>query len=167
MEDIENFVNNIAHSTLGNAWNRLTYIDNRYMTLPIQDGFNWTESFTDFTSGEWYLVVFRSRYRADTDYQTLTERDERAHAEARQSAGFLYYFMGTPDEDGHCLSFCLWENQHMAQLASRRPKHQEALQLVASAYEYYHLERYFVTKTTAPDGSGLDFERLPIRSDHL
>ena len=160
-------MNNVADSTLGSALNRLTYTDIRYMTLPIQEGFNWSECFADIAAGEWYLVVFRSRHRADTDYIALTERDERAQVEARQSPGFLYYFMGVPNENGQCLSFCLWDNQHMAQLASRRPKHQEAQQFADSAYEYYQLERYYVRKTTTPEGSGLDFERLPVRSERL
>lgn len=156
-------MNNVVDPTLGNALSRLTYTDSRYMTLPIQEGFNWSECFAHIDSGEWYLVVFRSRHRPDIDRDALSETDERAQIEARQSPGFLYYFTGTPNQNGHCLSFCLWENQHMAQLASRRPRHQEAQQLADSAYEYYQLERYFVRKTTTPDGSRLEFERLPVR----
>jgi hypothetical protein len=150
-------MNNAVEATLEGALAQLTCINSRYMTLPIHEGFNWLDSFAYAAPGEWYLVVFRSRQRKGIDYGDLTARDERAQHEALHAPGFLYYFAGTPDEQGNCLSFCLWESQALARSASQRPNHQQARQLADSVYEHFQLERYFVRKT---DEADLVFERL-------
>jgi hypothetical protein len=121
-------------------------IDANYMLLPIEQGFNWEECLQMFASGQWYLVVFRSKHRAGADEALLTELDNAASASARDLPGFLYYFIGTPLASGECLSFCLWNSQQEAALASAQPAHREAVMKGIESYEYYTLERYDVFK---------------------
>src|SRR4051812_14443808 len=67
-----------------------------YMLLPIDQGFAWDESFQGIESGEWYLVVFRSKHRPGADEALLTALDNGASESARELPGFLHYFIGTP-----------------------------------------------------------------------
>ena len=127
---------------------RLINITPLYAKESIQTGFNWSEAFTGIDPGEWYLVVFRSQHRADADEYALNEYDHRAYDAARNTPGFLYYFGGTPTEDHACLSFCLWQNQGQAKLASAHEAHRTAAQLADRAYESFNLERYVVRNTT-------------------
>jgi heme-degrading monooxygenase HmoA len=124
----------------------LTPINTRYMFLPIAYGFNWQEYFAGIPAGDWYLVVFRCKHRADADEHLLTLLDDLASAAARQSPGFLYYFPGTPAPTGQCLSFCLWESQQYARAGGAHPAHREAMMQGVASYEYYDLERYQVQK---------------------
>jgi heme-degrading monooxygenase HmoA len=117
-----------------------------YSLLPIAQGFNWEAAFAAVTCGSWYLVVFRSRHKADADEAYLTWLDAQAAAAAIRTPGFLYYFMGVPLADGHCLSFCLWNTQAAAQQGSADPAHREAMVKGLPAFEYYRLERYHVKK---------------------
>ncbi len=131
-------------------------IDPHYMLLPVTNGFNWDECFAAVESGQWYLVVFRSKHRADADEVLLTALDNAASEAARELPGFLYYFIGTPLHSGECLSFCLWTSREEAVLASAKPAHREAVMRGIPFYEYYTLERYHIFKR---DGS-LCFESL-------
>lgn len=124
----------------------LTPITERYMFLPIADGFNWQDYFAEIPAGDWYLVVFRCKHRADADEHLLTLLDNLASEAARQSPGFLYYFPGTPAATGECLSFCLWESQQDARMGGSHPAHREAMQKGVASYVYYDLERYQVQK---------------------
>lgn len=128
-----------------------------YMIQPIEQGFNWSESFEGINSGAWYLVAFRSKHRADADEALLTALDSAASESARELPGFLHYFIGTPLHSGECLSFCLWSSQQEAVLASAQPAHREAIQRGVACYEYYTLERYNVFKQNGV----ISFERLP------
>jgi hypothetical protein len=131
----------------GGLLRSLMPLSDRYMHLPIREGFNWPDFLADVGSGEWYLVVFRSKHRGDADKILLYEQDERALLAARRSPGFVYYFAGAPDSDGFCMSFCLWHDQQCAQLASRHQAHQMAQGLAPQMYEYFTLERYRVHKS--------------------
>jgi len=125
---------------------RLQPVAGDYATRPIEAAFNWAEVADPVTSGEWYLVVFRSIRRADADERLLTEHDERAHREAEVSDGFVHYFKGPLLADRSCLSFCLWTSRAAARAAAGRSAHREAVALVAGMYERYTLEFYRVTK---------------------
>lgn len=131
-------------------------IDPQYMLLPIEQGFNWETCFAAAEDGQWYLVVFRSKHRADADEALLTALDNAASTSARELPGFLYYFIGTPLSSGECLSFCLWNSQAEAALASSQPAHREAIMKGLQYYEYYWLERYDVIR----EGDQLTFTRL-------
>jgi hypothetical protein len=125
---------------------QLTPINLHYMLLPIDQGFNWEACFLGEEPGQWYLVVFRSKHRPNADEVLLTALDTAASAAARELPGFLYYFIGTPLHSGECLSFCLWNSQQEAALASAQPAHREAIAKGIDSYEYYWLERYDVFK---------------------
>ncbi len=128
-----------------------------YMIQPIDQGFNWHESFQEIDAGSWYLVAFRSKHRPNADEALLTALDNAASESARDLPGFLHYFIGTPFHSGECLSFCLWNSQQEAAFASAQPAHREAVMKGIAFYEYYTLERYNVLK----QDSAISFERLP------
>jgi hypothetical protein len=111
---------------------------------PVADGFDWEDCLAGVEPGSFYLVVFRSIRRADADGDLLTEFDDRAHAEARRAGGLLLYFKGEPDADRACLSLCLWETREQARAAIHQPRHQAAVGLASTMYEYFHLERYAI-----------------------
>ena len=132
-------------------------IDADYSRLPIGEGFNWNEAFAAIEDGEWYLVAFRSKHRADTDAAYLARLDERASNAASRLPGFMYYFIGTPQADGCCLSFCLWRSRQDAVAGAAAPEHREAKVNGLPCFEHYLLERYRVVKQ---DGA-LSFLPLP------
>ena len=73
--------------------------------------------------GEWYMVAFRSTRRPDVDEARLTAHDDWAHAEAMEAPGFVHYFKGPTQDDGQCMSFCLWDSRAEARAAAGRPAH--------------------------------------------
>lgn len=115
-----------------------------YATVPIWQGFNWSECVVGLGEVRLYLVVFRSVRRETADADRLKEYDDRAHREVEHGAGLLYYFKGEPKEQRECLSFCLWESRRQAREAIRRPRHVAAAALASEMYESYDLERYDV-----------------------
>lgn len=125
---------------------RLAPVGDDYAVQPIRDAFDWGAIADAGSSGEWYLVVFRSVRRADADEVVLTAHDERAHREAQSSSGFIHYLKGPLTSERACLSFCLWSSRPAAREASARPSHRAAVRLVAEMYERYVLEFYRVTK---------------------
>ena len=131
-------------------------ITDDYMLLPVETSFNWHECFQDIENGEWYLVVFRSKHCLDADEALLTELDNAASEAARETPGFLHYFIGTPRATGECLSFCLWEDQASARAGSAKPAHHKAIQQGMQSFEFYTLERHVITKTD----NQLSFQRL-------
>jgi hypothetical protein len=116
------------------------------MLLPVDAGFDWETCFANVEAGEWYLVVFRCKHRADADEAFLTKLDSGATAAAMTTPGFLFYFAGVPCSTGECLSFCLWDQRSSAQMGSARPEHRTAVQQGVSSYEYYNLERHLIRK---------------------
>lgn len=138
------------------AVEQLVAVTEDYMMLPIDVGFNWRECFAAIDVGAWYLVVFRSKHRADADECLLTRLDNDAAEAARGTPGFHYYFIGTPRVTGECLSFCLWDNQSSAKLGAAHSAHRNAMELGIKFYEYYTLERYVIQKSS----DGLSFSRL-------
>ncbi len=134
-------------------------INARYSRLPIAEGFNWDTAFAEIAGGEWYLVAFRSKHRADADDAYLTWLDERASRAASRYPGFMYYFIGTPRADGCCLSFCRWRSRPDAVAAAADPEHREAMVNGLPFFEHYLLERYRVLK----QGGALSFLPLDVR----
>lgn len=116
-----------------------------YAALPVDRAFNWSDGPLGLEPGEWYLVAFRSIVRADADHVRLAAYDDRAHAEAARSPGFVHYFKGPLSGDRECLSFCLWTSRAEARRATGRPAHREAVMLVLEMYEEYRLEFLRVT----------------------
>jgi hypothetical protein len=67
-------------------------VDDHYMLLPIERGFDWKTCFANVSAGEWYLVAFRSKHRQEVDKTFLYWLDHKATLAAQQTPGFLYYF---------------------------------------------------------------------------
>jgi hypothetical protein len=128
-----------ARRSMG-ALDELQPVSDRYATLPIERAFDWTAVGRDLGAGEWYLVVFRSIRRDGADEQRLSDFDDRAHAEAASSPGFVHYFKGPMSADGSCLSFCIWNSRAEARAAAARPDHAEAVTLLREMYQIYRLE---------------------------
>lgn len=118
-----------------------------YATAPILEGFNWAECARRLPAGEWYMVVFRSIRRDPGENLTLEMYDYGAYIEAqRRASGLVYYFRGTPNERGECLSFCIWSTRDEAARAARLPLHTAAMATVEETYVWYSLERYVLRK---------------------
>ena len=126
-----------------------------YATLSIQEGFDWS-SLSGCSFDELYLVVFRSVRRPDADLALLREHDDRAYEEALRSGGLLRYFKGHANEQGECLSFCLWRTRDQALEAASAASHKSAADITARMYVSYVLDRYWLKKA----GGDLVFERI-------
>jgi hypothetical protein len=126
-----------------------------YPTRPIQTGFDWSP-ISGCSFDQLYLVVFRSVRRPDADLDLLREHDDRAYEEALGSGGLLRYFKGHANEQGECLSFCLWESRDQAIAASSAASHRSAANVTARMYISYVLDRYWLKKP----GGDLVFERI-------
>jgi hypothetical protein len=125
--------------------------------LPIEDAFDWSSlSFCDFE--QLYLVVFRSLRLPEADLDLLREHDDRAFEEALASGGLLRYFKGNANEQGECLSFCLWETREQARHAADGAAHRSAAGVSAQMYLSYSLERYWIRKV----GEELVFEPIQM-----
>jgi hypothetical protein len=127
-----------------------------YATRPILEGFDWVSSLADCPFDRLYLVVFRSVRRQEADLVMLHEHDDRAFEEARESGGLLRYFKGHANEQGQCLSFCLWETRKQARRAANAASHHSAAAVSAQMYVSYVLERYWLTNVE----DKLVFERI-------
>ncbi len=128
------------------VFDALSPISSEYATLPLSDGFNWSECAARVDAGVWYLVAFRSVRGEGVDEPRLMELDRLAHEEAKRSPGFIHYFCGSMDERRASLSFCIWESRDQAEAGTRLPAHQEAARAADEMYDSYVLERYTLTK---------------------
>jgi hypothetical protein len=126
-----------------------------YATRPIQTGFDWS-ALNGCSFGRLYLVVFRSVRRPDADLVLLREHDDRAYEEALRSGGLLRYFKGNANEQGECLSFCLWETSGQAREAASATSHKSAANITPRMYLSYVLDRYWLKQA----GGELIFERI-------
>jgi hypothetical protein len=128
-----------------------------YATLSIEDGFDWS-SLSCCLFEKLYLVVFRSLRRPEVDLDLLSEHDDRAFEEALASGGLLRYFKGNANEQGECLSFCLWQTRELARQAADAASHRSAARVSAQMYLSYSLDRYWIRKA----GDKLVFEPIQM-----
>ncbi|MDB5074083.1 MAG: protein PB2B2 [Chloroflexi bacterium] len=156
----------IVHATPERmAFGSLKPISPDYPTLAIDEAFNWSDALSPLESGTWYLVVFRSIRKEFANTLMLTEYDDRAHREALEGEGLLFYFQGQLNGRRECLSFCVWQNQQQAQAGARLPLHQAAASISAIMYDEYHLERYHIRKE--PITGAITFARVTGKpADH-
>jgi hypothetical protein len=126
-----------------------------YATKSIEDGFDWS-SLSRCPFETLYLVVFRSVRHPEADLDLLIHHDDRAYEEALKSGGLLRYFKGQANEQGECLSFCLWETREQARHAADAASHRSATEISAQMYLSYTLERYWIQKL----GEKLIFEPI-------
>jgi hypothetical protein len=128
------------------ALERLRPVSDRYASLPVEAAFTWSNVAADIPVGEWYMVVFRSVRRPDTDEDRLDAHDRWAHDEATGSPGFQHYYRGPIGADGACLSFCFWTSRAEARAAAGRPAHALAVAITHETYSTYALEFYRVQR---------------------
>jgi hypothetical protein len=138
------------------AFRHLAPVSDRYATLPVAVAFTWSACAGAIEPGEYYLVAFRSVRAPNADEARLAAYDDRAHAEAASSAGFVHYLKGPTASDGSSLSFCLWTTRPAARAAAGQPAHAQAAQLVHEMYSAYRLE--FVRVRKAHRSASLEFE---------
>lgn len=117
-----------------------------YAVDSIERAFNWSECLAPVERGDWYVVVFRSVRRFDSDDALLEELDGRAFAEASDYSGLLHYFRGAMDDERRCLSMCIWEDRTRAAEAATLPEHTAAIAIARTTYTSYVLERYRLRK---------------------
>ena len=142
-------------SGLVDALHALAPLSDAYARSPVAEAFDWRAAGEALGEGEWYMVAFRSVRRPEADDAVLTAYDERAHAEAAASDGYVHYFKGPLASDGTCLSFCIWTSRAAARAAAGKPLHAEAAALVGRMYAHYTLEFLRLTRTA---GGPLHFE---------
>jgi hypothetical protein len=134
-----------------------------YARLPVAAAFTWASCATVDDAGEWYLVAFRSTLRNAADRDRLRDYDDRAHDEAQSARGFVHYFKGPANDQGECLSFCLWTSRTEARAAAGRPAHREAMTIAHGTYERYTLE--FLRLIKRPGVEAFEFQPFDLPLD--
>ena len=97
-----------------------------YATAPYMSSFNWSEVFEilrglcartgiHWQRTDFYVVIFRSKLRAEADGARLGELDQMSHQEACASGGLLQYWFGSPDAERRNLATC--EFSHSSSLS--------------------------------------------------
>lgn len=129
-----------------------TPLSDNYAVLPIDEGFDLEDGITKLSTKygiplgrDLILFVFSSTMRPGADQAGLIEHDDKAYQEVMGNSALLYYFKGETDENGHCLSFCIWTDLEEAKRASRGQAHSDAKVLAGSWYESFKLKRYRVS----------------------
>ncbi|KAH7436310.1 hypothetical protein KP509_05G012900 [Ceratopteris richardii] len=96
-----------------------------------------------------YMVVFRSIRAADADEELLYAADAEAHEEAKRSGGLLTYWYGSLNQERECFATCIWRSREDAIKASKLPNHLKAASLASTMYDFYDLQRYWLTFSSA------------------
>ncbi|KXX82055.1 hypothetical protein MMYC01_200895 [Madurella mycetomatis] len=127
-----------------------------YATAPYTETFNWDEIMATlrmlarkmnhvWNETSFFAVAFRSQIPPTTVYAELGTLDKAAHSEATASGGFLKYWFGTPDTEGHNLATCIWRSQEDARRGGVGPAHRKAAGAARSLYSFWKIERYRLT----------------------
>lgn len=106
-----------AQALLARALTIMTPVCDDYATAPYTESFNWTEvmlslkKFIACGNYHWktrtfFIIVFRSQVKPQTDRSRLGDLDERSHAEAMRSGGLLKYWFGVSDSNYRNLATC-------------------------------------------------------------
>lgn len=101
------------------ALTNLKPVQDNYAVAPYLTVFNWPFIFETLRAlcnreglkwkrQEFYVVIFRSKLRADTDQVRLGELDQKSHEEACTSGSLLHYWFGKADAERRNLATCEW-----------------------------------------------------------
>ncbi len=131
-----------------------------YQIAPIQQGFDWEPIiYSAYKKHELEYghrlgrVVFRSLLRPGADLTEMLELDEKAHIEAEAAPGYVHYFKGDADPDGHCLSFCLWKTIEQGMASAKQENHKKAAAIAPFVYRSSQVEVQHVwLDSTQPEG---------------
>jgi hypothetical protein len=80
--------------------------------LAKHEAFEWKEQ-------SFYVVVFRSKLKAEIDNERLYKLDYESHREACESGGLLKYWFGKPDSERRNLATCMCELSFFSTLYHR------------------------------------------------
>lgn len=141
-----------AQGLLAQALTLLTPICEDYATAAYIKCFNWHEVMqalkalivaTDFhwDSRIFFIVIFRSQVKPETDRSHLADLDRKSHAEAMESGGLLKYWFGIPDSNHRNLATCVWDRFKDAQRGGKGEGHREAAKATANLYSEWRVER--------------------------
>lgn len=154
---------------LAKALTQMRAIRDDYATAAYIESFNWStivdhvKNLSEKAAYEWqpetfYIVVFRSRVKPNTNRVDLGLMDADAHEEAMESGGLLKYWFGVPDVNCRNLATCkfsrttlslepsltgpgIWRDQDDAKRGGRGPGHQRAMRAIVGLYTEWILER--------------------------
>jgi len=108
-----------------------------YQKKKTKDAFTWKEGLPVLLEkyGSLYLIVFRSFQGKGTNTKRIMELDKLIVQNLAKIPELLTYFGGEPDEDGWCLSFCLWTRLDIARFVTGLDKmHNQALEEADELY---------------------------------
>ncbi|MBX4201801.1 hypothetical protein KW803_02820 [Candidatus Saccharibacteria bacterium] len=100
---------------------------------------------------EVYMVGFRSELGAGADTEKLGEADEEALEDAKKSPGYIDYGKGMVDDDGNCISFCIWQSVQAAKDATSGKAHSKAADMAPDSYKWHNLD-FLMLSYTPEDG---------------
>ena len=154
---------------LAKALTQMRAVRDDYATAAYIDSFNWStivnlvQNLSEKAAYKWqrevfYIVVFRSRVKPNTNRVDLGLMDADAHEEAMESGGLLKYWFGVPDANCRNLATCklwrmtlcpessltrlgIWRDQDDAKRGGRGPGHQRAMRAIVGLYTEWILER--------------------------
>lgn len=141
-----------AQGLLAQALTLLVHIREDYATAVYIESFNWNEVMLALkalivtTGFHWdsrifFIVIFRSQVKPETDRSHLADLDRRSHAEAMESGGLLKYWFGVPNSNRRNLATCVWDGYEDAQRGGRGEGHGEAAKATANFYSEWRVER--------------------------
>ncbi|KAJ4290565.1 hypothetical protein N0V90_010782 [Kalmusia sp. IMI 367209] len=102
-------------------------------------------------STTFYVVIFRSKLKADIDNDLLYKLDYESHREACESGGLLKYWFGKPNEERRNLATCFWRSREDAYQGGLGPWHKKARAAGRTLYESitFSTHRFTVTDGAA------------------
>ncbi|KAF2736049.1 hypothetical protein EJ04DRAFT_490567 [Polyplosphaeria fusca] len=118
--------------------------------LAKEENYEWKEQ-------TFYVVIFRSQLKEDSDRELLYTLDYESHREACESGGLLKYWFGAVDSERRNLATCFWRSREDARLGGLGPWHKKAR---AAGRELYESIIFSTHRFTVLDGAqDLKFEK--------
>ncbi|KAF2742034.1 hypothetical protein M011DRAFT_413389 [Sporormia fimetaria CBS 119925] len=114
-------------------------------TLCREANFSWAKQ-------SFYVVVFRSKLRADVDNDLLYKLDFESHREACEAGGLLKYWFGKPDCERRNLATCFWRSRDDAKIGGTGPWHQRARMAARGMYEDFGFQTLRFTVLEGVEG---------------
>ncbi|KAF1957698.1 hypothetical protein CC80DRAFT_389067, partial [Byssothecium circinans] len=111
--------------------------------LAAAEGYEWI-------GHAFYVVIFRSKLKADIDNDLLYKLDFESHREACESGGLLKYWFGKCDADRQNLATCFWRSREDAHKGGLGPWHAKARAAGRTLYEHI---RFSTHRFTITDGA--------------
>ncbi|KAF2664919.1 hypothetical protein BT63DRAFT_459537 [Microthyrium microscopicum] len=157
-----NRLDDVQDRVLTLALTYLAPIRDDYATAAYEESLNWDHirlrikqlsrvAEQAWTSRVYYVVIFRSKLKADHDRQLLWDLDRESHREAVQSGGLLKYWFGQHDDEVRNLATCVWRNREDARAGGTGPWHQKARAAGRKLYDRIEFSIWRMTITDDAD----------------